>query len=164
MIPKKDLGSIPLAVLKSVPVVLRDLIASRTPCTMATHDTKEKTEISFECKKHFMRDIIARLTDNLSAHCLCFRRSKRWRQSPRYDIDENLRQLGACVNTYVSEGRENILTGLGARAATVDLKSSSVFTPSIKQTSAPAAAANCKRVTASSIPKTCAESVRPIIT
>ena len=50
MIPKKDLGSIPLAVLKSVPVVLRDLIASRTPCTIATHDTKEKTEISFDVR------------------------------------------------------------------------------------------------------------------
>lgn len=51
MMPKNDLGSIPLAVLKSVPVVLRDLIASRTPCTIATHDTKEKTEISFDVRK-----------------------------------------------------------------------------------------------------------------
>jgi hypothetical protein len=43
MTSKNDFGSIPLAELKSVPVFLRDLIASRTPCTIATQDTSEKT-------------------------------------------------------------------------------------------------------------------------
>ena len=55
-------------------------------------------------------------------------------------------------------------TGVGASASTVDLRSSSVFTPSMKQTSAPASAASLSRVMASSMPRTWAESVRPMIT
>lgn len=56
------------------------------------------------------------------------------------------------------------LTGFGASAATVERRSSSVLTPSMKHTSAPASAASFRRVTASSMPKTCAESVRPMMT
>lgn len=56
------------------------------------------------------------------------------------------------------------ITGVGAKAATVDSRSSFVFTPSMKQTSAPAAAANFSLVIASSIPRTWAESVRPMMT
>ena len=55
-------------------------------------------------------------------------------------------------------------TGLGARAATVDLRRSAFFTPSMKHTSAPASAASFSRKSASSMPRTCAESVRPMIT
>lgn len=55
-------------------------------------------------------------------------------------------------------------TGLGASASMVEVSRSALRTPSMKHTSAPAAAASCNRVTASSIPSTCAESVRPMIT
>jgi len=40
---KNDLGSIPFAEVKSVPVFFKDCIAARTACTMATQDTSEKT-------------------------------------------------------------------------------------------------------------------------
>ena len=43
MTSKKALGSIPRAEEKSVPVFLSDLIASRTAWTIATEDTREKT-------------------------------------------------------------------------------------------------------------------------
>ena len=55
-------------------------------------------------------------------------------------------------------------TGFGARAATVLLRRSAVRTPSMKQTSAPASAASLRRVIASSMPSTCALSVRPMMT
>lgn len=43
MTSKKDLGSMPFAEVKSVPVFFSECIAARTAWTMATQDTSEKT-------------------------------------------------------------------------------------------------------------------------
>ena len=41
---KNAFGSMPFALDQSVPVFLRDAIAARTACTIATLDTSEKTK------------------------------------------------------------------------------------------------------------------------
>ena len=43
MTSKNALGSMPFALVKSVPVFLSDAIAARMPCTAATQLTSEKT-------------------------------------------------------------------------------------------------------------------------
>lgn len=80
MIPKKDFGSIPLAVLKSVPVYRSDLIASRTPCTIATQDTKENTVGEIRMRSNAYK-IIVLLTDNFGTHGFCLRGRERWCQA-----------------------------------------------------------------------------------
>ena len=86
---KKALGSIPLADVKSVPVFFSERIASRTACTIATEDTKEKTKArTFEQVNNLMCKM--RLTDNLGAHALRFLRSKRRSQTSRNNVDEDL--------------------------------------------------------------------------
>lgn len=45
MTSKNAFGSMPRADEKSVPVFFSDCIAARTPCTIATQDTSEKTGV-----------------------------------------------------------------------------------------------------------------------
>lgn len=157
MTSKNDLGSMLLADEKSVPVFFKDCMAARTACTIATADTNEKTKQDIRRYPGMPRVM---LTDNFSSHFFGLLTSEGRCQTTRNNVYEDLRSelVGGSEKVLI------VLTGLGASAATVDRRSSSVLTPSMKQTSAPASAASLRRVIASSIPRTCAESVRPMIT
>lgn len=108
-----------------------------------------------------VRETCQALTDYFSPHFLGFLTCEWGSQAARNDIHENLR-------FYVQQkSKINIdwwLTGFGARAATVNSKSSLLFTPSMKHTSAPISDANLRRCTASSMPSTWAASVLAMMT
>jgi hypothetical protein len=143
----------PCAELKSVPVFFSDCMAARTACTMATHETSEKTGITVRNQYRWWGKVH---TDNLGSHFFRFFACERRVNPPEITLTRTWNKKLKKTQYWMDCG---IPTGLGANAATVDSSCSLLFTPSMKHTSAPASAASLRRVIASSIPNTCAESV-----
>ena len=123
MTSKNDLGSIPCAELKSVPVFLSDCMAARIPCTAATQDTREKTVKKMRPQIPFIGQ---KPTNNFSTVCFSLFASERWRKATRYNIDEDgfggqcLHRLSKELSSLDTLDEANIGTGISRELQTSD--------------------------------------------